>query len=313
MLYIQADTSATAFTQLLNENGGRGIIFDTEADGIAGSFESDFGDYSRTFRAAFHHETVGYHRRGGDEDVEIENPQLSAFLTGTPKQVLRLIKDTENGLFSRFGFYRLETELVWRSVLMNQRKETLDDKFKELGDRFTDFFDTLCKQPPIQFSVTEEQNEKFDAYFSELMEEYYRIFKDDILGSVFRLGLICYRMCMVLSATRIMETGDFSPSLVCLDEDFQTALTISRTLAVHMAKIYDELTSADFSRTAIVAKSARRQRFVAALPSEFDRQDYLEVAAQVGVPADTADKWVRAFCGPDGPIQKVEHGQYKKL
>lgn len=313
MLYIPSDISATAFTQLLNENDGRGIIFDSEADGLANSFETDFGDYSKTFRAAFHHERAAYHRRTGDEDVEIEKPKISAFLTGTPQQVLRLIKDAENGLFSRFGFYRLETELVWRSVLANQSKETLDDTFEELGERFTEFYDILRAQPPIQFSVTEAQGVQFDAFFSELMYEYQRIFKDDILGSVFRLGLICYRICMVLSAVRIMDTGDYGSSIVCSDQDFETALTISRTLAVHMAKIYDELCSADFSRTAIVAKSAKRQRFLAALPDEFDRQGYLAAAEKVGVPPDTADKWVRAFCAPDGPLEKVDHGQYKKL
>lgn len=118
---------------------------------------------------------------------------------------------------------------------------------------------------------------------------------------------------MVLSAVRIMDTGDYSDTLVCSNQDFETALTISRTLAVHMAKIYDELSSADFSRTAIVAKSAKRQRFLSALPEEFDRQGYLASAEMVGVPPDTADKWVRAFCGPDGPIEKVDHGQYKTV
>ena len=118
---------------------------------------------------------------------------------------------------------------------------------------------------------------------------------------------------MVLSAVRIMDTGDYGSSIVCSDQDFETALTISRTLAVHMAKIYDELCSADFSRTAIVAKSAKRQRFLAALPDEFDRQGYLAAAEKVDVPPDTADKWVRAFCAPDGPLEKVDHGQYKKL
>jgi hypothetical protein len=41
--------------------------------------------------------------------------------------------------------------------------------------------------------------------------------------------------------------------------------------------------------------------------------DTQPAAEMVGVPPDTADKWVRAFCGPDGPIEKVDHGQYKKL
>ena len=312
MLYIPADTSTTAFNQLLNENGGSGIIFDTEADGLASSFESDFGDYSKSFRAAFHHENISYHRRGGDEDVEIENPKLSAILSGTPRQVIRLIGSAENGLFSRFMFYRLESELVWRSVLKNQSKVTMDDKFNALGEEFLQFYDDLCQQGTIHFSVTDAQNDAFDTYFSELMHDYVRIFQEDILGSVFRLGLICYRIAMVLTALRMKDNGDISNEIVCDDIDFNTALTTSRVLAVHMAKIYDELTSSEGSRSASVAKSAKRQMFFAALPAEFDRQDYLEAAQRTGVPPSTAEKWIRTFCEEDGPLEKVEHGRYRK-
>lgn len=312
MLYIPCNTSATAFVQLLNENDERGIVFTTEADGLSSSFESDFGDYSETFRAAFHHEGVSYHRRANDEDVEVKCPKLSAVLTGTPKQVGRLVGSAENGLFSRFMFYRMETELVWRSVLKNQGKETVDKKFDALGEEFLVFYDSLCQQPDIYFSVTEEQTDAFDAYFTELLDNYSRVFPDDIAGSIFRLGLICYRIAMVLAAVRMMDSNTFPTELVCTDEDFNTALTISRTLAVHMAKIFDELSSTDCSRSAAVAKSAKRQLFFTALPDEFDRQDYLEAAERTGVPPSTAEKWIRAFCEEDGPLEKVEHGRYRK-
>lgn len=256
MLYIPADTSATALNQLLSENCGCGIIFDTEADGLADSFESDFGNYSKSFRAAFHHESISYHRRGGDEDVEIENPKLSAILSGTPKQVIRLIGSAENGLFSRFMFYRLESELVWHSVLKNQNKVTMDDKFNALGEEFLQFYDDFCQGTSVHFMATDAQNDAFDNYFRELMHDYVRIFQEDILGSVFRLGLICYRIAMVLTALRMKDNADVSSEVTCDDVDFNTALTISRVLAVHMAKIYDELTANEGSRSSIVAKTA---------------------------------------------------------
>lgn len=117
---------------------------------------------------------------------------------------------------------------------------------------------------------------------------------------------------MVLAAVRMMDSNTSPTELVCTDEDFNTALTISRTLAVHMAKIFDELSSTDCSRSAAVAKSAKRQLFFTALPDEFDRQDYLEAAERTGVPPSTAEKWIRAFCEEDGPLEKVEHGRYQK-
>lgn len=312
MLIIPANTSATAVSQLLNDNGGKGLIFETEGDTLANAFESDFGNFSDGFRKAFHHEPISYHRRGGDEDVEIENPQLSTVLTGTPRQIVSLIRDAENGLFSRFIFYRLVSKLQWKDVLGDQTSESLDDKFRALGDRYVEFYDTIIQNGTIRFSVTPSQRQKFNDYFSALQEEYYKIFKDDILASVRRLGLICYRLAMILSALRMMDTGELTNDLVCLDEDFDVALTMSRILAVHTARVFDELSSIELSRSASVAKSSRRQSFFAALPDEFDRQDYLEAAERTGVPSSTAEKWIRAFCDDDGPLEKIEHTRYRK-
>jgi len=312
MLIIPANTSATAVYQLLNDNGGKGLIFETEGDTLANAFETDFGNFSDGFRKAFHHEPISYHRRGGDEDVEIESPQLSTVLTGTPRQIVSLIKDAENGLFSRFIFYRLESKLQWKDVLGDQTSEALDDKFRALGDKYVEFYDTLIQSGTIRFSVTADQRRKFNEYFSGLQEEYYKIFKDDILASVRRLGLICYRLAMILSALRMMDTGELTNDLVCLDEDFDVALTMSRILAVHTARVFDELSSIQLSRSASVAKSAKHKLFFAALPDEFDRQDYLEAAERTGVPPSTAEKWIRSFCDADGPLEKIEHGRYRK-
>lgn len=312
MLIIPANTSATAVYQLLADNDGKGLIFETEGDTLANAFESDFGNFSDGFRKAFHHEPISYHRRAGDEDVEIEQPQLSTVLSGTPRQIVSLIKDAENGLFSRFIFYRLHSKLEWKDVLAQRGEKSLDKQFTELGDEFVGFYDILFKSGDINFKVTEEQRKKFNEFFSSLQTEFFNIFKDDILASVRRLGLICYRVAMILSSLRIMETGDFSQEMVCDDVDFETALTISRVLSVHTAHIFDELQSAGFARTATVAKSAKKARFLDALPPEFDRQDYLETAEQENVPPSTADKWIKAFCAPDGPLEKTEHGQYKK-
>lgn len=312
MLIIPANTSATAVYQLLADNGGRGLIFETEGDTLANAFASDFGNFSDGFRKAFHHEPISYHRRGGDEDVEIERPQLSTVLTGTPRQIADLIKSAENGLFSRFIFYRLNSKLEWKDVLIIQTGDSLDARFEALGDRFVEFYDILLHSGNIIFRVSDSQRQKFNEFFSSLQSEYYDIFKDEIIASVRRLGLICYRIAMILSALRMMETGDFSAELHCQDADFDTALTISRILAVHMAFVFDELTTTEHSRATSVVKSEKRQRFLNNLPSEFDRQDYLATASKCGVPPSTAAKWISEYCVPGGPLERIEHGRYKK-
>ena len=55
MLFIPANSSATAVYQVLNDNGGEGLMFETEGDTLANTFGSDYGNYSDGFRKAFHH------------------------------------------------------------------------------------------------------------------------------------------------------------------------------------------------------------------------------------------------------------------
>ena len=79
-LLIPTNSSATAVYQTLNENNGIGLIFETEGDTLANTFNSDYGNYSDGFRKAFHHEAISYIRRKDKEYVSIANPCLSTLL-----------------------------------------------------------------------------------------------------------------------------------------------------------------------------------------------------------------------------------------
>ena len=116
MLFIPANNSTTGVFQLLFDNEGRGLMFETEGDTLAQAFKTDYGNYSDGFRKAFHHETISYYRRTDREYVDIENPCLSGVFSGTPKQISSLIPNAENGLFSRFIFYFMTINPAWKNV-----------------------------------------------------------------------------------------------------------------------------------------------------------------------------------------------------
>ncbi|MBR5198577.1 MAG: DUF3987 domain-containing protein, partial [Bacteroidales bacterium] len=172
MLFIPANSSATAVYQVLNDNNGEGLMFETEGDTLANTFGSDYGNYSDGFRKAFHHETISYIRRKDREYVNIKQPKLSTLLTGTPRQILNLISDAENGLFSRFAFYYLDTKLVWNNVFANSGNETLEDYFQSLGREYQDFFNILKECKDITFYFTAEQEADFNATFDQWQQEY---------------------------------------------------------------------------------------------------------------------------------------------
>ena len=309
-LLIPANSSATSVYQVLNDNGGVGLIFETEGDTLANSFKSDYGNFSDGFRKAFHHEMISYTRRKDREFVELTKPRLSALLSGTPKQILSLIPDAENGLFSRFIFYNMNLRLEWRDVF-SQSTDTLDDYFIRLGFQFFELYQKLQQAEPIRFSLSASQQAQFNQFFGDVQLEYANLFGTDIIASVRRLGLISFRLAMILTSLRLMDGKDIAPVVVCDDIDFQNVLCMAKVLLQHAAHVFAKLptTEPDTSKS---NTTVLYQKFFDLLPSEFNRSAYLSAAERLHISPKTAEKYLRKLC-TSGQLQHVTYGQYSKI
>ena len=291
MLFIPANNSSTGAYQLLGDSDGKGLIFETEGDTLAHAFKSDYGNYSDGFRKAFHHETISYYRRTDREFVDIESPCLSTVLSGTPKQVSALIPNAENGLFSRFIFYYMNINPVWKNVFASTTDNGLDDYFETLGNEFYELYKLLKSNGEFQFNFTVDQQEQFNSFFSKIQGKYITLQGLDYMATIRRLGLIAYRFCMLFSALRILETGDISNKLVCEERDFQASLEIIKVLVVHSSKVFSELPEEEQKPS----RKNRKEKFLHNLPKHFNRQIYLEVAKELKIPAKTAEGYITSF------------------
>lgn len=306
-LLMPANSSATAFFQILNDNNGAGLMFETEGDTLAQTFKSEHGNFSDGFRKAFHHETISYLRRKDREFVELENPRLSALLSGTPKQVSALIPNAENGLFSRFIFYFMNIKPVWKDVFANSGDQTLDLYFKDLGEYFHCFHNQLKQQQEMRFSLTVLQQEQFNAYFAQAQIQFLALYGDDYIATVRRLGLITFRIAMIFTVLRLMESQHFTTLLICTDTDFNTALEMVKVLVQHAATVFDALPAEQETPTTNNPRMALFQ----SLPPQFDKQTYSSLAAQLQIPESTANKWLMKFVSSN-LVTKQAHGNYSK-
>ena len=292
MLYMPANNSSSGMFQLLFENKGKGLIFETEADTLAKNFTKDYGDYSDGFRNAFHHEPITYYRKTEREYVEMKEPCLSCVLTGTPKQVLSLIPNAENGLFSRFMFYQMPSSTKWRNVFAISSKNGLNEYYDVLGKQFYELHRSLKTNSPIKFSYTEKQQEDFLNFFQKINLYYLNINPIDYDASVKRLGVIAFRISMILTALRILETGDISNPLYCSDEDFQSTLTIVKVLIKHSSKVYSSLPD---DKTTIDYKN-KKEQFIEHLPLRFTTQDFQNYAGKLSITSKTAERYITNLC-----------------
>lgn len=351
LLFIPANSSAAGAFQLLDDNNGRGLLFETEGDTLANTFKSDFGNYSDGFRKAFHHETISYYRKTERELVDLESPCLSTVLSGTPKQVLNLIPSTEDGLFSRFMFYYMNMQPIWSNVFESNTPTGLDDYFYELGKEYFGFYEALKSSADIQFLLTKDQQEAFNTFFNSCFQHYFNLKGEEYIGTVRRLGLITFRMAMILSVLRLMDSGETSgnfffdkfekvknenfhesgavleeeyerlkfqkafqyysekiPSkLICEEQDFNTAIAIAETLIIHASYIFNQLPESEQP----VKRLNKRERFYEALPAQFNRQGYLDLAVQLGIKDKTAQGYMTSFV-KGGLLHRDEKDSYTK-
>lgn len=317
ILFIPANSSATAVFQILNDNAGVGLMFETEGDTLAQTFKSEHGgNYSDGFRKAFHHEKISYLRRKDREYVTLENPKLSVLLSGTPRQVQSFIPDAENGLLSRFMFYSMNIRLQWNDVFACYGNESLDQRFDRFGEQFFEFYRTLKQYENIRFSLSANQQTEFNHYLEQIQQQYWELLGSDYIGTIRRLGLITFRIAMILSTLRIMDSslsfgeggGRGCTTLVCSDTDFQIAMEIVKLLLQHATFIFKQLPRAT---TATSQTLNPKMTLFQALPTQFDRAKYIEIATQLQIPESTADKQIARFLNA-GLLIKQSHGSYAK-
>ena len=141
-------------------------------------------------------------------------------------------------------------------------------------------------------------------------------------GIVRRMGLMAYRIMMVLTAVRTFETETFklphapdgSVHLFCQEEDFRTAMSICDTLLAHSVFIYRKLMRAQ--RRSVPDQqeksvASRRNAFFELLPNTFTKKDYDALIEAQNENRSTASKWIDVFI-KERRLCRVGQGIYQK-
>ncbi len=280
MLFFPADVSFAALLENLANNDGKGIMFAFEADTLTQNFSKDWGNTTALLRQAYEHERYDNMRKGEKGKPAnintLKKPAFSILLTGTPNQVSSLIIDTEDGLFSRFNFYRVELDPTWKSVFPNMEDENVDTSLDELLKPFKttafEIFQAYNKLPSetIRFDLTKEQKSQLDSHFSAMSEKYKMHTRTNAIATIRRQGLICFRLAGILTVIRMYE--DPGTTLICTDEDFKTAIALSDVFSQHAFCIARQLPG---SYKKLL--SGQKRDFYNKLPYQFNRQEAIKV------------------------------------
>lgn len=306
MLFIPVNNSSSSVVQTLNENDGAGILFSTEADTLTNSLSQDWGNFSDLLRAAFHHETTELQRRQNREYVSIERPRLSVLLTGTKGQLLKLIPDAENGLFSRFIYYSFPAVPHFRNVFERNGTDP-GQAFRAMGQVVLEMYTYLKTRPePIQVGLMYDDQLHFNEQFQDLTQQTFRDSGTPILGTIHRLGLISFRVSMILAVYRYFTQPDREESgyIEVTKKDYAIASTLAFNILYHATLLMAEMKEGSKQ----IMQQSRFMKLYAVLPEMFTRAEAYKIASGIGISNATLGRYLL-----QAPFERIGQGKYRKM
>lgn len=304
---IAGNTSVSAFLNELARMNGHALMMETEADVMSKVLRQDGTDYSYILRQAAEHETIRHARDGKNKHrIVIPHPQLSVLLSGTPNQLMPLLRSRENGLTSRFVTYLskdiegFDARVFGQNIIDNPHNAT--EIFTELRNFLQALYEwQLSADHRCEFKLTDEQQEQLTLCFSDwyniLMEQMEFPFSFD--SCIKRLAVAIMRFGLILNAVRL-DTGEpFPHEIICTDDDFQTMLLLADKLVNHMVETLfllpeeDSLIDATLTFTDRISEAQqRRDTLLNQLPDEFSTRMAIDKGTQMGIPSKTVERWL---------------------
>ena len=308
VVLIPANCSGSKLMQHLTDNSPDTpcIMIESEIDTLVTANAADFGNYSDILRKIFHNEFVSSSRKSNDEYNDVTTPQMSLVLSGTSGQLLKLINNKEDGLFTRFLVMSFTSNTGWRSMAPCPGCINLSDFFKTQSCEYFNLWEFISKEK-LEVHLPKNLWEIHTKYCDEKFAEIETTYGDAATGIIIRHGLMLFKICMVLTAMRKYEQNSELTSLKCTLEDFKTALYLTDQSLYSSLDMYELLPDIKMHRS-----TDNKDFFYSLLPSEFDRAKAINIAENSRIKPRSADRHLDFFL-KNKLLSRPTKGNYVKV
>lgn len=241
-LFVSFNNSESNLVKTIKKNQGRAIFFSTEGDVVTNSMQKEYNNNLRSFfNQSYHHDEASFERL--QVESNIKNPKVSLLITSTIDQFLRLMKDPNDGFFSRFLLFSIPSDTKFKNPYEGDFNK-FEQKFNTIKNTYLELYEYLnsCSENHIEFKFREHQKKLFlDIMQIQKIEA---MDVDEQLGGIVnRRGVIFFRIAMILSIIDAFESKSLRKGCVvlCSDEIFNLTLEISHLFYHYTLKFYDIL------------------------------------------------------------------------
>lgn len=284
---IPANITGPAFVQLLESKGGKGFMFETEADVLGSAINQKHGALSENLRKAFHGETISSYRKTEKEYMEIMNPYLSILFTSTPDQIGGILKSGDNGLVSRFLFHILQGTTEFANVFEENTTNPREELFAQANKELRILQQKLNEQGEIRIKLTEDQQVKFVEHYRKLQATIVNFYDEGLDGTVKRAGLQAFRIMSNFTILRNMDSIFDNQLFVC-DDDFNCAIELVDSCLSNVEKVMLLLPKHEVRNK---QELINNHHFYNALPNiEFTTAEAKKIGSKLNVSNRTVDR-----------------------
>src|SRR5690606_2390616 len=100
---------------------------------------------------------------------------------------------------------------------------------------------------PFTFRYTKIQAQKFTETFNDMLQKNNLLIGNNFIASIKRLGVITFRISMILSVLRMHEKKVYDNPINCTETDFEISLALATALESHAIYIFRTLPSNQLS------------------------------------------------------------------
>lgn len=184
--------------------GGKGFVFETEANSLSASIRPKYNEWRNTLRIAFDHSRLCYYKGTKPNYWKTQKTYLSVLLSGSQNQIKEFIPSGKNGFLLRELFYCMPDRNKWMN-LFDKNNKNLEEDFEKMGWEWKKQVDQLKAHGIHTLKLTDRQIEAFNKLFSELLSHSLLTNNDELGNSLVNLAINICRILSEVAVLRILE------------------------------------------------------------------------------------------------------------
>lgn len=114
---------------------------------------------------------------------------------------------------------------------------------------------------------------------------------------------------MIFTAIRKFTSNDYHKEVYCLDIDFETALSLTKTYIQHSVIMFTNLPKQ--GEQGPFKSGENKKKFFEALPNKFQRKEAIEIGKKFDIGERSVGNFLKSCLGKY--LEQPEYGNYRKI